>query len=71
LRIASELGQRADQARAHDGLAKAYRGLGQEANARRHWRHALDILSGIGATSTEDGEVSVATIEGHLAARAG
>jgi hypothetical protein len=63
------LRHQADQARAHDGLAKASLVVGRPATARRHWRHALDILSGIGATTTEEGEVTVTAIRANLAER--
>ena len=67
LRIATDLGHHADRARAHDGLAKASLCVARTADARRHWRHALDILLGISALTTEEGEVTVKAIRGNLA----
>ena len=39
--VVSGLGQAAEQARAHDGLARAHHRLGDHRVARTHWRSAL------------------------------
>lgn len=54
LGTAVELDQPRDQAAAHDGLARSHHAMGRTDLARRHWRRALDILTGIGAGRTED-----------------
>ncbi|MDG4825102.1 BTAD domain-containing putative transcriptional regulator [Asanoa sp. WMMD1127] len=69
LRIAGELSHHADQARAHDALAKASLGIGRSAPARRHWQRALDLLAGIDASTTEEGEVTAEAIRIHLTER--
>jgi tetratricopeptide (TPR) repeat protein len=67
LALAVELGQPDDQARAHDGLAHAHHALHQPEQARRHWQHALDILTRLGNDRTMDGETTVAAIRANLA----
>jgi tetratricopeptide (TPR) repeat protein len=66
LEVAAQLGQPADRANAHDGLAHAHHALGRHGAARDHWRQALDILTGLGAENTTDGEVSTAAIRARL-----
>jgi tetratricopeptide (TPR) repeat protein len=68
LTLAGELNQPDDQARAHDGLAHARRALHQHAQARRHWRHALDILTSLGIEHTDDEEATTTAIRAHLTA---
>jgi tetratricopeptide (TPR) repeat protein len=68
--LAVELGNPADQARAHDGLAHAYEALGQPEQARQHWQTALDILTRLGVDHTEEPEANTAAIRAHLAALA-
>ena len=63
----SELGQPVDQARAHDGLAHAHHALNQHDQARKHWQHALDILTDLGIDHTDDEETTTAAIRAHLA----
>lgn len=67
LALATELGQPDDQARAHSGLAHAYRALDQPEQAGTHWQHALDILIKLGIDHTDDEETTVATIRARLA----
>jgi tetratricopeptide (TPR) repeat protein len=66
LRYAVDLAQPADQARAHDGLADAYHALNQHDQARRHWQHALDILTSLGADHTDEIGTSIPAIRAHL-----
>lgn len=62
-----ELRQPADQARAHDGLAHVHRVLNQTERAREHWQQALNILTSLGTSYTEDLEASTTAIRAHLA----
>lgn len=65
LAFAVELGQAAEQARAHDGIARATEALGEHQRAVRHWRTALEILDSLGLDRTED-NVSAAAIRAAL-----
>ena len=67
LELATDLGQPADQPRAHDGLAQAHQALHQYDQARRHWQQALDILAGLGIDHTYDPETTAPAIQVHLA----
>jgi tetratricopeptide (TPR) repeat protein len=67
LALANELGQPTDRARAHDGLAHAYRTMHQHGQARQHWQHALQLITGLGIDHTEEQQVNVAAIRAHLA----
>jgi hypothetical protein len=63
--LARDLGQPADQARAHDGLAHAHHTLGHLDQARQHWQHALDILIDLGTPAADD--LTTAALRAHLA----
>ncbi len=67
LEVALPLGQPVDVARAHDGVAHSYRALGQHDDARRHWRQALEIFTGLGVDSIDDRDASATNIREHLA----
>ncbi|MFG1603898.1 ATP-binding protein [Actinoplanes sp. NPDC049265] len=62
----NELDQPVDEARAHDGLGHAHYALDQREQARKHWQHALHILTRTGVEGTDDEEATVATIQAHL-----
>jgi tetratricopeptide (TPR) repeat protein len=49
LALASRIGERYEQARAHDGLARSYRATGDHGRARHHWGDALALLTALGA----------------------
>jgi tetratricopeptide (TPR) repeat protein len=66
LRLATELGAPADQARAHDRLAHAYQASDESAKAREHWQRALEILTRLGVDRTEFGEATTASIHTSL-----
>jgi tetratricopeptide (TPR) repeat protein len=66
LRLAEELAQPADVARAHDSLAHAYKALNQHESARDHWRRALDILTAHGLENAEDDETTASSIRANL-----
>ncbi|WP_155127194.1 tetratricopeptide repeat protein [[Actinomadura] parvosata] len=57
LAVAREVGYRPEQARAHDGLARAHRDLGQIDLARDHALRALDLYTAL--DSPEAGETRV------------
>jgi tetratricopeptide (TPR) repeat protein len=65
LDLAERLGQPADQARAHHGLAEAGYELGDTSLARRHWQEALGIFADLGIDGSE--ETSSAEIRRRLA----
>jgi tetratricopeptide (TPR) repeat protein len=64
---AIHLGQQADQARAHNGLAMAYFSLHRLQPARRHWRAAVAILDRLGPAAIDDGSVNADKIRARLA----
>jgi Flp pilus assembly protein TadD len=53
LRAATEVGEKYEQARAHDGLASACEANGDLRQARRHWREALTYYTELGAPESE------------------
>ncbi len=63
---ADHFGQALRLARAHDGLAHPHYALNRHDQARRHWQHALDILTGLGTDDTEEFQTSAADIRTHL-----
>jgi DNA-binding SARP family transcriptional activator/Tfp pilus assembly protein PilF len=67
LALADELDQPIDRVRAHDGLGHAYHVLARHEQARKHWQHALDALTGLGIEHTDDEEASLAAISSALA----
>ena len=46
---------------------RAHHALNQHEQARKHWRHALNILTDIGVDRTDDEETTTAAIRAHLA----
>ena len=48
LTLARQTGARYEQARAHDGLARAYQATGDCSHARRHWQQALAVYTDMG-----------------------
>ncbi|WP_225955286.1 AfsR/SARP family transcriptional regulator [Kibdelosporangium phytohabitans] len=54
LSIVHGVGQLADQARAHDGLAHAHHALSHNDEARHHWDQALNIIIHLGLNNVED-----------------
>jgi tetratricopeptide (TPR) repeat protein len=66
LDLAFDLGQAAEQARAHDGIAHAQYALARPEQARWHWQRALSILAALGSERTEDMEVTTTVIRAHL-----
>jgi tetratricopeptide (TPR) repeat protein/transcriptional regulator with XRE-family HTH domain len=51
---ASAINDRYDQARAHEGAARAYTDIGDRDNARTHWRAALEIHMALGTTQAKE-----------------
>jgi hypothetical protein len=62
-----ELAQPEDQARSHDGLARAHLALGHQDLARAHWQQALDLLGSLSVEFTEDVETSASEVRAQLA----
>lgn len=54
LRLASEVGEPREQARSHDGLARAYHADADLPLARHHWQEALTLFAAIGAPDADD-----------------
>ena len=54
LGLASRIGDRYEQARAHDGLARGHHAMGSEGRARRRWRRALTLFTRLGAPEAEE-----------------
>lgn len=50
----------------HDGLAHAHHTLHQTEQAHTHWQQALDILTRLDVSDTDDEETTVAAIRAHL-----
>jgi tetratricopeptide (TPR) repeat protein len=48
LGMASRIGLRNQQGRAHGGLGRAWYALGEPGKARRHWQQALGIFADLG-----------------------
>src|SRR5690606_8554715 len=67
LGLAASLGQPAEQARASDRLAHAYRALRRYDRARHHWQRALELLTALGTDHIDDPQTTVATVRAHLA----
>src|SRR5208282_3336674 len=60
--LASRIGEKYEQARAHDGLARTYRATGGHVRARRHWELALALFTVLGAPETDDVEAQLAAL---------
>ncbi|XNL83137.1 hypothetical protein K8Z49_15225 [Actinomadura madurae] len=60
------LHQQGQQARAHDGLARAHHALGDRDRACHHWERALTILHDLGLAY--EGEVKAADVHASLIA---
>jgi hypothetical protein len=66
LRLASEAGWPLEQARAHDGLARACHADGDSLQARHHWQEALTRYVATGAPEARDIRARLAmTGDGH------
>jgi hypothetical protein len=64
LALASQSGDRYEQARALDGLARSYHAAGDPGRADRHWRRALARYTDLGLLEADD-------VRGRLTALAG
>jgi Flp pilus assembly protein TadD len=53
LRLAAGNGNQYQQASAHRDLAESYHSDGEDEQARRHWRQALDLYRELGAPEAE------------------
>jgi tetratricopeptide (TPR) repeat protein len=54
LTLASQIGARYEQARAHNGLALTHQADGDLDQARHHWRKALAAYTNLGVPDVED-----------------
>ena len=48
LTLACQMGDRYEQARAHDGLGRSWHASGDHAQARYHWQQALALYTDMG-----------------------
>ncbi|MGH3940534.1 MAG: hypothetical protein ACRDTG_18225 [Pseudonocardiaceae bacterium] len=63
LALATQIGDRYEQARAHDGLAHTYHATGDTPRARRHGRQAVDLFSDLDVPEAQDARVHLAMLE--------
>ena len=61
LTLATQTGERYEQARAHDGLARTHHASGELDQARHHWNQALALYTDLGVPEADD-------VHAHLAA---
>ena len=61
LTLATQIGDRYEQALAHNGLAHTHQAAGDPDQARRHWRHALALYTDLGVPDADD-------VQAHLTA---
>jgi Flp pilus assembly protein TadD len=54
LTLATQIGDRYEQARAHNGLAHTRHAAGDLDQARHHWRHALALYTDLGVPDADD-----------------
>jgi tetratricopeptide (TPR) repeat protein len=62
LGLASQIGDKHEQARAHDGLGRACHSAGDSGQARRHWQQALTLYTGLGATEADQVRTQLTTL---------
>jgi hypothetical protein len=65
LKLAGQIGEVYEQARAHDGLARAYHAVGNSVRARHHWRHALAYYVDLGAPEAGQVRAQLAAADNH------
>jgi len=54
LALATQTGNRYEQARAHNGLAHTHQAIGDPDPARHHWRQALALYSDLAVPEADD-----------------
>jgi hypothetical protein len=59
--LASQIGNKHEQARAHNGLACAHGATGDPARAVDHWQHALTLYTDLGAPEAVQVRMRLAT----------
>ena len=68
--IASDIGDTYQQARAHDGLARAHHALASTGQARDHWERALALYTHLGTPEADQARAELAETRNHdLSAR--
>ena len=65
LSVSAQIGEKYEQARAHNGLAHAYQAAGDPGQARHHWKEALTLYISLGAPDTDQVRSHLATTEDH------
>ncbi len=53
LRLAAQISQKHEQARAHHGLARTHQASGEPGKARHHWQEALALYTDLGAPEAD------------------
>jgi hypothetical protein len=61
LGLASQVGDKYEQARAHSGLARGYQATGEPARAHRHLQQALALFTELGAPEADQLRAQLAT----------
>jgi len=54
LTLATQIGERYEQARAHNGLAHTHHATGELDQARHHWHEALTLYTDLGVPDVDD-----------------
>jgi hypothetical protein len=65
LGLASEIDDKSEQARAHNGLAHAYHAVADTGQARHHWHEALTIYADLGAPEAEQVRAQLTAADEH------
>ena len=63
LTLASEASDRYQQARAHDGLARAYHAAGDTRAARYHWEIALSLYHDLGVPDEKQARAALDSLD--------
>jgi tetratricopeptide (TPR) repeat protein len=64
LGLASQAGDQAERARAHDGLARSYQADGDPARARGHWQQALNLYTELGDPAAQQVRARLSAADG-------
>jgi tetratricopeptide (TPR) repeat protein len=64
LTLASQTGDRYEQARAHHGIAHTHHATGDLDQARHHWRRALILYTDLGVPDADDVHAHLTALEG-------
>jgi Tfp pilus assembly protein PilF len=61
--MASQTGDRYQQARAHNGLARTWRATGDHDQARHHWERALTLYTTLGAPQARQTKACLSALQ--------